>query len=158
MTVAPFAPPVVHTPVVWLAKETARFDDAVALNVTVLVGLKVWFVGVPKVIVWLALATVNDWVTDDAALYVLLPPWDAVMVHVPAARRVAVEPLTVQIPVVLLEKLTARPDDALAERVKEVSKVRVPGLLKVIVWLRLAVAPPHELEMRVHEEPVVEER
>jgi hypothetical protein len=97
-------------------------------------------------------------VTDEAALYVLLPPWDATMVHVPAASIVAVVPLTEQIPVVLLEKLTARPDDALAESVNDVPTVRVPGLLKVMVWFCLAGAPPHELEMRVQEEPVLEAR
>ena len=60
VSVAPLVPPVVHTAVVWLAKDTAKFDDAVALRLTVFVGWNVWFAGVPNVIVWLAFDTVND--------------------------------------------------------------------------------------------------
>ena len=86
------------------------------------------------------------------------PDCDAVIVHVPAAIIVAVVPLTLHTPVVLLTNETVSPDEAVAESVKDVLKVRVPGLLNVIVWFCFAGAPPHELEMRVHEEPVDEAR
>ena len=86
------------------------------------------------------------------------PDCDAVIVHVPAAIIRAVVPLTLQMPVVLLVKETASPDEAVAERVNDVSKVRVPGLLNEIVWFCLAGAPPQELEIRVQEEPVDEAR
>lgn len=94
----------------------------------------------------------------DAALYVLLPDCEAVMVQVPAASMRAVVPLTLQMPVVLLVKETASPDEAVAERVNDVSKVRVPGLLNEIVWFCFAGAPLQELKVRVHDEPVDEAR
>lgn len=56
---APLVPAVVQTPVVWLAKDTAKFDDAVALKLKVFVE-NTWFAGVPNVMVWLALDTVKD--------------------------------------------------------------------------------------------------
>ena len=80
------------------------------------------------------------------------------MEHVPAATMVAVVPLTVQMPVELLPYRTARPDEAVAERVNEVLKVRVPGFANEMVWLDFGGVPPHELEMRVHDDPADEAR
>jgi hypothetical protein len=55
------------------------------------------------------------------------------MVQVPAAVNVAVVPLTVQIPAVVEAKDTARPELAVAESVRGVPTVCVPGLAKVMV-------------------------
>lgn len=67
-------------------------------------------------------------------------------------------PLKVQMLGVLVEKVTARPDVAVAERVNDVLTVRVPGLENEIDWFCLAGAPAQELEIRVHDEPVDEAR
>lgn len=78
----------------------------------------------------------NDCATDGAAFHEVLPSWNADIEHVPALIMVTVElfvPLTVQIPVELLTNRTARPDVAVAESVKDVLKVRVPGLVNEIV-------------------------
>ena len=45
----------------------------------------------------------------------LLPPWLAVMLHVPTATKVSVVPLAVQTPCVVDAKLTTRPELALAD-------------------------------------------
>ncbi len=55
------------------------------------------------------------------------------MVQVPDATNVAVVPLTVQIPVVVEVNDTANPEEAVAERVRGVPTICVPGLLNVIV-------------------------
>jgi hypothetical protein len=52
---------------------------------------------------------------------------------VPALIKLTVDPETVHTPVVKLAKLTVNPEVAEADAVKEVPKVLVPGLLKVIV-------------------------
>jgi len=71
---------------------------------------------------------------------VLLPACDAVMEQVPAVRKVAVVPLTVQTLVVVEAKLTVRPELAVAESVNGVPTVCAPGLAKVIVcWVRAAL-------------------
>jgi hypothetical protein len=44
----------------------------------------------------------------------VLPAWSAAMVHVPAATKVTVDPVTVQMPVVVLETVTGRPEVAVA--------------------------------------------
>lgn len=119
--------------VVWLANATAKPELDEADMDTVFVGLKVWLAGVPKVMVWLALATVKDCVTVEAALYVAFPAWFAEMVQVPAASMLAVVPDTEQMLGVDEENVTARPEVAEADNVNEVPNVRVPGLLKVIV-------------------------
>jgi hypothetical protein len=55
------------------------------------------------------------------------------MVQVPAAMNAAVALLTVQIPVVVEVKDTVRPELAVAESVRGVPTVCVPGLAKVMV-------------------------
>ena len=47
----------------------------------------------PNPMVWVA-KTVKLWPTGDAAAYVMLPLWLAVIEHVPAARNVTVTPET----------------------------------------------------------------
>ena len=155
-TIVTDEPLTVHTPMVWLENVTANPDDDVADIATVDDGLKVWLAGVPKVIVWLALDTVKACVTEGAAFHDVLPSWKAVMEHVPAAFIEAVVPLTVQMPVELLTYRTARPEVAVAESVKDVLKVRVPGFENEIDWLDFGGVPPHELEMRVQDEPAVD--
>ena len=80
------------------------------------------------------------------------------IVQVPTATRFTVVPLRVQILGVLVENVTVRPEEAVAETVNDVLTVRVPGLLNEIVWFCFGGAPPHELETRVHEDPAEEAR
>ena len=63
----------------------------------------------------------------------LLPAWFASMVQVPEAINVAVVPETVQMPVVVDVKVTASPELAVAESVRGVPTVCVPGLAKLMV-------------------------
>lgn len=80
--------------------------------------------------------TVNERVMGSAALQVALPDWLAVIVQVPAAASVTVLPLTVHTPGVLLRKLTARPDEAVALTVKAGSPTVLPvSAPKLMVWL-----------------------
>lgn len=72
-------------------------------------------------------------VTDEAAAYVLVPLWLALIVHVPAIKKLAIVPLTLQTVVVRLVNVTANPDDAVAVNVAEFAdKSALGGLLKVI--------------------------
>jgi hypothetical protein len=90
-------------------------------------------VSVPNVMVWFAMATVNDWSTEVAALLLLSPACDAVMVQGPAPVMCTVLPLTVQLPVA--EKLTDKPELAVALTVKSGSpKVLPASAANVIVW------------------------
>ena len=69
----------------------------------------------------------------------LLPACDAVIEQVPAARNVAVAPLTVQTLAVVEAKLTVRPEVAVAVRLSGVPTVCAPGLAKLMVCaVRLA--------------------
>ena len=68
-----------------------------------------------------------------AALNVPLPDWLAVIVHVPANNMEAVLPETEQILGVDEEKLTAKPELAVAVRETVAFPVWAPGLLKLIV-------------------------
>jgi hypothetical protein len=77
--------------------------------------------------------TVKLCVTGVAAAYVALPACVAWMVHAPAARKVAVVPLTVHAPVVCELKLTVSPELAVAASVSGVPTVCVPGFANVIV-------------------------
>lgn len=77
--------------------------------------------------------TEKETATLDAALYEAFPDWLAVIVHVPASNMVAVVPDTEQIVGVDDEKLTVKPELAVAERVTVALPVCVPGLLKLIV-------------------------
>ena len=63
-----------------------------------------------------------------------MPPWLASTVQVPRATSVNVLPLTVQMPVVVEAKLTARPELALAAKAGgAVPSVWLPGDAKLIV-------------------------
>jgi hypothetical protein len=62
-----------------------------------------------------------------------LPDWFASIVHVPEAIKVADVPETVQMPVVVEVKVTAKPELAVAESVSGLPTVCAPGLAKVIV-------------------------
>jgi hypothetical protein len=77
--------------------------------------------------------TVKLRATGVAAAQAALPPCEAWIVHVPAMRKVAVVPLTVQTLVVCDANVTASPEVAVAVRVKGVPTVCVAGVLKVIV-------------------------
>ena len=80
----------------------------------------------------MAFPIVNVLGTSAAALKLPLPAWLAVIVHEPAPVRWTVVPLTVQLPEAA--KLTASPDDAVAETLKSASpKVLFPKAAKVIV-------------------------
>src|SRR5438093_3503359 len=81
---------------------------------------------------------VNVRAPSGAGLKLLFPPWDAVIVQLPAATRVTVLPETVQLPVAA--KLTARPDEAVAVTVNGGSlAVLSASGLKVIVWSPFAM-------------------
>jgi hypothetical protein len=74
--------------------------------------------------------------TNAAAAKALFPPWDAVMVHVPAAMNVAVAPVapeSVQTLVVRVVKLTGRLEVAVAESDNVVPSTWVPGFGKEMV-------------------------
>src|SRR5579862_3963446 len=78
----------------------------------------------------IVLDTLKLCATVGAARYVLLPPWLASMVQVPATRRVAVVPETVHTLVVVELKETASPLVAEADSVTGVPTVCAPGLPK----------------------------
>jgi hypothetical protein len=96
------------------AKLTARWELASAA-ITNGAPPKIWSGMRSKVIVWVPnVTTVMLRITFEAAAYRELPAWLAVIEHVPAASRVSAEPLTVQMAAVVDEKLTARPELAVA--------------------------------------------
>jgi biotin transporter BioY len=78
--------------------------------------------------------------TDAAAAYVELPAWLAMTVQVPALTAVKVVPLTVHTLVVLLVKVTARPELAVPASVAVLPTVGAVGALKVMV----CASPPIE--------------
>lgn len=66
----------------------------------------------------------------------LLPDWDAVMLQVPAATRLSVLPLTVQIKGVVEANCTVRPELTLADSAAGVvPRVWLPGDAKVMSWV-----------------------
>ena len=65
----------------------------------------------------------------------MLPSWVAVMVQVPAARVVRLDPVTVQSAGVPERKATGRPEVAVAVRVTFVPAAAPPGWAKVIIWV-----------------------
>ena len=69
----------------------------------------------------------KDLATSAAARKLASPACEAVMVQVPALWEVTVLPATVQTAPVLLVKLTARPDEALAVRSTLLPRVRSAG-------------------------------
>src|SRR5713101_8243971 len=128
-------PETVQLPVA--AKLTARPEEAVAAMVNG-GSLAVLSASGLNVIVWSPFAMLNVRATSDAGLKLLFPPWDAVIVQLPAAVRVTVLPETVQLPVAA--KLTARPEEAVAVTVNGGSlAVLSPSGLNVIVWSAFAI-------------------
>src|SRR5579863_5693628 len=116
------------------AKETVKPELAVAMSVS---GVPTVCVpGLAKVIVCESSAaafTVKLCETGTAAAYCALPACVAWIVQVPASRKVAVVPLTVQTLVVCDAKPTVNPELAVADSVSGVPTVCVLGLVKVIV-------------------------
>ncbi|MDH4050271.1 MAG: hypothetical protein OEU93_01750 [Rubrivivax sp.] len=102
----------------------------------------VWLPGEAKVMVCGSspgAETVKLRVTGVAAAYVALPDWLAVTVQVPSATRVSVPPLTVQTAGVEDAKLTASPDDAVADKAKGgVPSAWLPGDTNVMLCAALA--------------------
>jgi hypothetical protein len=107
------APDTVHTPVVVDEKLTTSPDDALALTVNGALP-NAWLERAPKLMVWVPAVTWKLWLTGTAAAQLVFPPCVAWMAQLPAATSVTVAPDTVHTPVVVDEKLTASPDDALA--------------------------------------------
>src|ERR1700674_1380269 len=99
---------------------------------------KITPLGQVTVTVGVALAMVNDCGTFVAALKLLSPDCEAVMVQLPAPVMWTVEPVAVQLP--LAPKPTALPEDAVALTAKSalpnVLPARAPN---VIVWFSLAI-------------------
>ncbi len=120
-----------------LAKLTGSPDDAVADTLNGGSFSRLSGSG-PKSIVWdcsAAAATVKVRTTSGAALNASLPACDATMLHWPTACNVTVFPVTVQTAGVVLAKLTASPDDAVADKLNGGSFSRLSGSgPKSIVW------------------------
>ncbi len=130
--------------------------------------------------------TWKDCCTCGAAVYRALPPWEAMIVHTPAARAVAVVPETVHTGRLPERKVTRRPEDAVAISGTRDPALAAGGVLKSITcdctpaWIsseratsgaaRKAALPPCEAVMvhmpaawavtvvpdTVHTEPVSE--
>jgi hypothetical protein len=98
-------------------KVTASPEIAVALTVKA-AEPKERFESVPKVIVWLSCVTEKLWLTGVAAAQLELPGCVALIVQVPAATIVTVDPDKVQTAVVVEAKVTASPEVAVALTVK----------------------------------------
>src|SRR5436305_8133238 len=104
-------------------KLTVRLEVAVAL--TVKSGSpKVLPVNTPKLMVWSALAMENDCGTSAAAVKLVSPACEAVIVHEPAPVIWTVAPLTLQLP--LAPKLTVKLELAVALTVKSASPKVLP--------------------------------
>ena len=82
--------------------------------------------------------TWKDRCTAGAAVYRSLPPWEATMVHTPAARAVAVVPETVHTGRLPERKATGRPEDAVA-----ISGTRAPALAAegAVKWMSCGCGP-----------------
>jgi hypothetical protein len=111
-------------------KVTGNPELAVALTVNV---VPTFCGGIELKVMVCDCSTVKLCETEVAALYVELPAWEAVRVHVPPASREAVLPETVQMLGVDEAKLTARPEVAVAFRASEVPEVWVGMAAKVMV-------------------------
>ena len=137
VTVVPLT---VHTAVVVDENVTASPDVVVALTVNAAVPY-VLPPNAAKAIVCATFATMKLWSTLVAAAYVALPGCDARIVQVPAPPMVTVAPLTVQMVGVVVAKLTASPDEAVALTAKGAApKVLPASAANVIVWLPSAAA------------------
>lgn len=126
-------PLTLHTPGVVDVSVTVRPEVALATR-ALGVSPKVWLAGALNVMVWVLVDTLKVLVTDEAAAKVLLPPWLAVTLQLPAATKVSVVPLTVHTPGVLEASSTGRPELALAAKAAGVlPSVWLPGEAKVMV-------------------------
>ena len=74
---------------------------------------------VPKLIVCVRFATLNDCETGFAGAQEVSPPWLAVIVQVPPVFKLTVEPETEQTVPVEVLKDTARPELAVAETLND---------------------------------------
>jgi hypothetical protein len=125
----------VHTASVLPVNVTGKPELAVAIKANEPAARRV-SAGLTNVIVCPFDSTVKDWVTVVAAPHVLLPDWSAATVHVPTVRNVTVDPDTVHTAVVLLVKVTASVELAVALTVNGADdNERSPRGPNVIVWL-----------------------
>ena len=83
--------------------------------------------------------TLKDCVTVEAARWLLLPAWSALMVQVPVVTKVNAPPLVMVHTPVLEVKAGVNPELTVALKVGVVPKFCEPGLLKVMVWLAFGV-------------------
>lgn len=89
--------------------------------------------------VWLALLTTKSLTTLVAALKLLSPAWEAVMVVVPAPTIVTVLPEIEATLVFELEYVTDKPEEAVPLKVNDASPKVLDGrALKLMVWFALA--------------------
>ena len=132
VTCLPFT---VHISGVVLVNVTARPDVDSAVTV---VFSPIEIVSALRLIapmLWFPLPTVMLWVAFGAALKPALPAWLAAIVHVPAVMPVAVLPLTLQTRVVVLVKVTGKPEVAVALTVVVPPTTRVAGLKLIVSML-----------------------
>jgi len=138
--VCPLVPLDVHTDGVVVENVTARPEDAVAVTVNGDCAVVV-LASVPNVMVWFAFDAVNDRLTLVAEPYTALPAWLALTVQVPAVISVMVcplVPLDVHTDGVVVENVTARPEDAVALTVTGDCVAVLPASVpNVIVWFAI---------------------
>jgi hypothetical protein len=114
------------------AYETSSPEEAFAVRVT---GWSiVALAGGVNEIVCEIFCTGKEWVTESAGANWLLPGWDAVMVQVPAAAGVTVEPLTEHTSMAPEVKVTDSQEDAVADRTTGWSIVALAGGVNEMVW------------------------
>jgi hypothetical protein len=90
------------------------------------------------------------WATVEAADHATLPTCAASIVQVPAVTKTSAPPVViVHTSVVDDEKVTVKPDVAVAVRVGVVPKSFAPGLLKVMVWVPFGVTLLEAAEARL---------
>src|SRR5437868_2400852 len=99
-----------------LAPNVTVSGDVVLLLTTKSASPKVLPLKAPNVMVWLAIAMENDCGTSGAALKLLSPACDAVMVQEPAPVMCTVAPVTLQLP--LAPNVTVNAEVELALTVK----------------------------------------
>jgi len=127
-------PDTVHTAVVVEPNVTGSPELAVAETVNG-GSLAARFGSGWKSMVWLPLKTVKVCAICGAGLKLALPAWSAVTRQEPVERMVTVEPETEHTPGVVVSKVTASPELAVAERPKGGSpKIRLGNAPKVMVW------------------------
>jgi len=89
------------------------------------------------VVVVAAATTLNDIVCCVAATHTALPDWAAVTVHVPGARRFAVEPVTEHTPGVVEAHVMGRPEEIVAASATVPPTVPSAAWVTVIDWFFL---------------------